>query len=84
MGPIANHGSPPPDILHRCPPALRRSLASDFGAVQADLRQGLSAGNAQAQSTTWRIWSRFCAELRQDPYLSGCPDPIPLLQLFAR
>lgn len=44
---------------------------------------GISSYQHSSNETSWALWSTFCQELCQDSYLSTCPDPTPLLQVFA-
>lgn len=70
-------------ILDSCPPAHRLTLQRELCTGKADAATGISSNRHSSNNTFWALWSIFYQELCQDSYLSTCPHPTPLLQVFA-
>jgi hypothetical protein len=45
---------------------------------------GLSQSRSNATHNTWFLWEDFCRSLAIDPTGSDVPDPISVLQVFAK
>jgi hypothetical protein len=62
----------------------RDAFFRDLSAAQLTSRHGIVSSRANANDSTWRLWTRFCADLVVDPTLqSNVCDPIHLLLVFS-
>ena len=63
-------------------PQQQDELRSDLGAMSDQIHLGLSPSRVRGAASTWRMWTKFCADMGHDPGLSDFQDPAPVLHLF--
>jgi hypothetical protein len=62
----------------------RDDFFRNLSAAQLESRHGIVSSQADANSSTWRLWTCFCLDLVVDPTLqSNVANPIHLLLVFA-
>jgi hypothetical protein len=56
----------------------------DLSAAQLESRHGIVSAHADANDSTWHLWTKFCLNLAVDPALqTNVADPVHLLLVFA-
>ena len=66
------------------PDAEAAELRRDIDALPGEIANGVCPSRVVKAQNTWKIWTKFCESINQDPGLSGFEDPVPALLLFAR
>ena len=64
------------------PAARRDAFGSDLRATQEMFRQRVIPKTQADRRTTWTVWTNFCAEHGQDPWLTNVEDQLSYFLVF--
>ena len=69
--------------MAHAPPQCHDALRANWRTIQETSRKRVCRKRAAPSHSAWIYWAAFCESLRIDPHQLP-PDPVPLLQVFAR
>ena len=65
-------------------PTIKHSFIRDFSLAQQEVQYGVTSKRSATEDNMWDVWTTYCHHLGVDPLLSDTPDPVPILQVYAR